>query len=409
MTDILTLMSSPMIREQKLELALKMARSWMHCVEPRLLDTPNFKRDMEALDAALSAPKAEAEKPCPVCKKPFAEGDKCATDIEIGTCHAECLADNPTVDLKTGEPMDGPIGTFPHVSPKAEAVTVKPLVWEELGGDYFAHSLVGQYGIGIVQESYIATPRSIDDTGQWNDEVFARGIGRAGDGIGLPKAKAAAQADYEARILSAIDTSPVPKAEAVPREWPDIDEDDPDVMIVAKAIAENGIGRPWDDFLQVNVSDFDHGDLIEYGRAAVAAMRTTSPVPALTDEAISVVWTAAMTAACNIVIKRQNDLNDDDGPCDILNEQGEIISAIKKWLAPDTTYLNELRSMMPVTALTDEAVYRAVRAHDREDASHRGEPDPWEMDISEDEKAERMFAMRTGLLAAFPSKGGTNG
>lgn len=63
MTDILTLMSDPMPREQKLELALKMARSWMHCVEPRLLDTPNFKRDMEALDAALSAPKAEAVEP----------------------------------------------------------------------------------------------------------------------------------------------------------------------------------------------------------------------------------------------------------------------------------------------------------------------------------------------------------
>lgn len=60
MTDILTLLSGPMDREQKLEQALKMARSWMHCVEPRLLDTPNFRRDMEALDAALSAPKAEA-------------------------------------------------------------------------------------------------------------------------------------------------------------------------------------------------------------------------------------------------------------------------------------------------------------------------------------------------------------
>lgn len=49
-----------MNREQKLEEALNMARSWMHCVEPRLMDTPNFRRDMEALDAALSAPKAEA-------------------------------------------------------------------------------------------------------------------------------------------------------------------------------------------------------------------------------------------------------------------------------------------------------------------------------------------------------------
>lgn len=85
------------------------------------------------------------------------------------------------------------------------------------------------------------------------------------------------------RAHSALST---PKVEAVPMEWPDIDEDDPDVMIVAKAIAENGIGRPWDDFLPVNAYDFDHGDLIEYGRAAVAAMRTTSPIPTITSEDI---------------------------------------------------------------------------------------------------------------------------
>ncbi len=82
----------------------------------------------EALDmalAALSAPKAEAEEPCPVCAKPFSAGDTCATDIELGKCHAECLAGSPTVDLETGEPVDGPIGTFPHVAPKAEAVTAE--------------------------------------------------------------------------------------------------------------------------------------------------------------------------------------------------------------------------------------------------------------------------------------------
>ncbi len=59
----------------------------------------------------------------------------------------------------------------------------------------------------------------------------------------------------------------------------------------------------------------------------------------------------------------------------------------------------------PVPAITDEAVYRAVRAHDREEASHRGEPDPWEAGYPEDEMADRMFAMRLALLAAFHSNG----
>ncbi|HWW46577.1 MAG TPA: MazG-like family protein [Xanthobacteraceae bacterium] len=65
------------------------------------------------------------------------------------------------------------------------------------------------------------------------------------------------------------------------------------------------------------------------------------------DNHIAAIWMAAMTAACNIVIKRQNDLNDDDGPMDVLNEQDEIIFAIKKWLEPDEMYLTELRQILP--------------------------------------------------------------
>ncbi len=83
------------------------------------------KTSLTAIAASLlAAREAEAEEPCPVCAKPFAPGDTCATDIELGKCHAECLAGSPTVDLETGEPVDGPIGTFPHVAPKAEAMPV---------------------------------------------------------------------------------------------------------------------------------------------------------------------------------------------------------------------------------------------------------------------------------------------
>ncbi|TPM06770.1 MULTISPECIES: hypothetical protein [unclassified Mesorhizobium] len=50
---------------------------------------------------------------CPVCFVTFNPGDECATDIELGTCHAACLEGSPVVDLGTGEPSEGPISTFP--------------------------------------------------------------------------------------------------------------------------------------------------------------------------------------------------------------------------------------------------------------------------------------------------------
>lgn len=65
-------------------------------------------------------------------------------------------------------------------------------------------------------------------------------------------------------------------------DWPDVTEDDPEVELVAHAIAEHGIGRPWDDFLPTNAYDTDHGDLIEYARAAVAALRTRASLSSTT-------------------------------------------------------------------------------------------------------------------------------
>lgn len=51
-----------------------------------------------------------------------------------------------------------------------------------------------------------------------------------------------------------------------------LDNDDPRLVNVARAIAENGFGRPWDDLLPTNASDTDQGDLIEYARAAINAL-----------------------------------------------------------------------------------------------------------------------------------------
>lgn len=49
---------------------------------------------------------------CPICAVPFKPDDICATDIVEGTCHADCLAGTPVVDIETGEPHEGPICTF---------------------------------------------------------------------------------------------------------------------------------------------------------------------------------------------------------------------------------------------------------------------------------------------------------
>lgn len=48
---------------------------------------------------------ASDEDDCPICKVRFTADDLCLTDIDLGTCHAECLAESPAVDLFTGEPL----------------------------------------------------------------------------------------------------------------------------------------------------------------------------------------------------------------------------------------------------------------------------------------------------------------
>ena len=43
------------------------------------------------------------------------------------------------------------------------------------------------------------------------------------------------------------------------------------VKRVARGIADNGIGRGWDDFLPVNAHDIDQDDLMEWAKAAIEA------------------------------------------------------------------------------------------------------------------------------------------
>lgn len=66
---------------------------------------------MKSFDVHVK-PWHKGEADCPVCAEPLAADDICATDIELGICHAACLEGSPVVDLDTGEPSDGPVATY---------------------------------------------------------------------------------------------------------------------------------------------------------------------------------------------------------------------------------------------------------------------------------------------------------
>jgi hypothetical protein len=81
-------------------------------------------RVLAALKALTGATDEDDAESCPICMDAFKGDDLCATDIELGTCHAACLEGSPVVDLDTGEPTDGEPFTYRFDSlpqPKASA------------------------------------------------------------------------------------------------------------------------------------------------------------------------------------------------------------------------------------------------------------------------------------------------
>lgn len=72
---------------------------------------------MTEIDSLVARLTVTDEDICPVCTVPFKAGDTCATDIELGMCHAACLEGSPVVNLDTGEPTDGPVETYPYEPP----------------------------------------------------------------------------------------------------------------------------------------------------------------------------------------------------------------------------------------------------------------------------------------------------
>lgn len=51
---------------------------------------------------------------CPICLGALKADDDCSIDITEGICHAKCLEGSPTVDLDTGEEVEGPIPIFKY-------------------------------------------------------------------------------------------------------------------------------------------------------------------------------------------------------------------------------------------------------------------------------------------------------
>ena len=178
-----------MTREQKLEEALRDVRAWADSQCPCHEETPN---------------------PCTLCGASVENLEACKSVESI-------------FPRKLLRKLDAALS-----APKADAVTVKPLEWERFDTSpeaviYVAQPVVGYYEAGSFADGTIggvmpSSPRP-DEYGRNYVKFEAESV---------EAAKAAAQADYEARILSAIDTSPVPAltdeaVERVARAWTSID------------------------------------------------------------------------------------------------------------------------------------------------------------------------------------------
>lgn len=63
----------------------------------------------------LVTTQGDAPETCPICQEAFKLSDLCATDITMGTCHAECLDDSPVVDLDTGHETGGTFDLYHYI------------------------------------------------------------------------------------------------------------------------------------------------------------------------------------------------------------------------------------------------------------------------------------------------------
>lgn len=102
---------------------------------------------------------------CPICAEPFKPNDICASDINEGTCHAECLEGSPVVDLETGEETGGKVDTYPYseVSPSMTPTT-RPATGDV--GKHSAADIIAQIAQVASGVGFQANVPALDIAGQ---------------------------------------------------------------------------------------------------------------------------------------------------------------------------------------------------------------------------------------------------
>ena len=99
---------------------------------------------------------------CPICAEPFVWSSLCAIDVEMGTCHAACLAGSPVVDLDSGEPV--PTGTL---------MTFRWGSGEAIPNACICVARDGPEGCGLCNETGVSrpAPASPDEVGRLRSEA----------------------------------------------------------------------------------------------------------------------------------------------------------------------------------------------------------------------------------------------
>lgn len=156
-----------------------------------------------------------------------------------------------------------------------ETVKVKPLEWRRhpfYSDDWRADCVIGRYEAGLVHGKFVALLRhAVGDVGTRDERLTA--------GSGVEQAKAAAQADYEQRILSALTIS-TDADEA--REREDGDEFLNDDLVRQHLAAANARAASMEDLLNRNVISLGKS-LAEAGRRAEAAEARLAATDPLSD------------------------------------------------------------------------------------------------------------------------------
>lgn len=175
---------------------------------------------------------------CPVCAKPLKRDDICASDIEMGPCHAECLEGSPVVDLESGQELpDGKLHTYPFsVISDPPPPSTQPLprpTFPILNGNgvRIDYQLVADHGGQAQRNHYQSVERLAQRGGLSWCELHAVLHDRAYQKMDQNTAIIECRA-LEARYLAALVT-PSPQPNVVPEGWRLVPAELTDEMISA--------------------------------------------------------------------------------------------------------------------------------------------------------------------------------